>query len=106
MREWKVSLALSLTLSSLRALKALKAPIALDTAPSFSREVMTLIQKVTRTIKSIAPQELLKYAFGVQKNPSAMTLMPASTVNNSAKAISDHTNQFFTLNSCLSKYSF
>lgn len=34
-----------------------------------------------------------------------MTLMMASIVNNMAKLISDHTNQFLTLNLCFWKYS-
>src|SRR5437667_5768277 len=63
--EWKVSLALSLTLSNLKALRALNAPTALDTAPSFDNCVMTLIQKVMSTMASMNPHELLKYAFGV-----------------------------------------
>ena len=59
---------------------------------------MTLAQRVQSTMPSIKPQELRKYAFGVNRAPSAMTLMMASTVKSAAKPMSVNTNQFFTLN--------
>jgi len=95
-REWKVSRALSLTFNRRKALNALNAPTALDTEPSLDNAVMTLIQNVMSTTASMNPQELRKYALGVQKRPSATTLIKASTVKMTAKAMSAQTNQLRT----------
>lgn len=84
----------------------MKAPTARDTAPSRVKRVTTLIQSVIKTIASITPQVLRKYAFGVQKKPSAMILMRASRLNTSAKAVSIQTNQFIMLKVWVVKYSF
>ena len=58
--EWKVSLALSLTLRRRSALRALNAPMPRDTAPSLPNMAAMFTQSVTSTMASIMPQMLRK----------------------------------------------